>query len=145
MFRFISFVIVCSSSAASWAAGPDVCAIVPVTAVAAIVHQSMTESRPDVSEDAHAYGCSYGAAAPHTSISVIKPGGTAAFEATKRRLSKAVAVAGIGDKAVFDAGSGLIVLFGDAAVSAYVSPAAGSSEQRLAMEKQLAMAAKSRL
>ena len=145
MIRTFCLVVVFSSSAVAWAAGPDVCAIVPATAVAAIVHQTITEAHPDVSEEAHAYGCSYGATVPHTSISVIKPGGAAAFEATRRRLSKAIPVAGVGDKAVFDSGSGLIVLFGDTAVSAYVPPAAGSGEQRLAIEKQLAMAAKSRL
>ena len=145
MIRRFCLFVVFSSSAAACAAGPDVCALVPATSVAAIVHQTITEAHPDVSEEAHAYGCSYGATAPHTSISVIRPGGIAAFEATTRRLSKGVPVAGIGDKALFDSGSGLIVLFGDVAVSAYAPPAAGSSEQRLAIEKQLAMAVKSRL
>jgi len=145
VFRTFVLAMLCVGSTVSLASGPNVCEIVPAVAVAAIVHQPLTGSRPDVSEEAHAYGCSYGTTTPHVSISVIRPGGTAAFEATRRRLAKAVAVAGVGDRAIYDTEIGLIVLFGDTAVSAYVPPAMGSSDQRLSIEKQLAVAAKSRL
>ncbi|MEO8835449.1 MAG: hypothetical protein ABI364_01775 [Caldimonas sp.] len=145
MFRTLAATLLCVTSTASLAAGPDICAIVPVATVAGIVHQPLSGTRPDVSEAAHAYGCSYGAATPHVSISVIRPGGAAAFESTRRRLTKAQAVTGIGDRAVYDEETGLIVLFGDTAIAAFVPPATAASEQRLSMEKQLATAARSKL
>ncbi len=145
MFRMLVATLFCVTSTASLGAGPDICASVPVTTVAGIVHQPMSGTRPDVSEAAHAYGCGYGATTPHVSISVIGPGGAAAFESTRRSLTKAQAVTGIGDRAVYDAEIGLIVLFGDTAIAAFVPPATAASEQRLLMEKQLVTATKSKL
>jgi hypothetical protein len=135
--------LVCATG--SLAAGPDVCAIVPANSVAGIVHMPVVGTRADVSEESHAYGCSYGASSPHISISVIRPNGAAAFDATQRRLTKASPASGIADKAIYEADMGLIVLFGDTAVSAFVPPSFGTSEQRLLIEKELVTAAKSKL
>src|ERR1017187_9765302 len=48
---------------AAWAAGPDVCAALPLAKVNSIIHQNLTGVRPDVSEEAHSYGCSSGSEA----------------------------------------------------------------------------------
>jgi hypothetical protein len=41
---------------AAWAAGPDVCAALPLAKVNSIIHQNLTGVRPDVSEEAHSMG-----------------------------------------------------------------------------------------
>jgi hypothetical protein len=77
------------------AAGPDVCAAVPIATVNDLVHRSLTGVRSDVSEEAHSYGCAYGSGGL-VSVSVIRPGGAAAFvrtsshypNAAKRELRK---------------------------------------------------------
>ncbi len=54
------------------AAGPDVCAALPLSKVVEITHQSLEGVRSDSSEEAQSYGCSYGGAA-HVSVSTIRP------------------------------------------------------------------------
>jgi hypothetical protein len=118
------------------AAGPDVCALLPVSTVNGLLHQTLSGVRPDVSEEAHSYGCSYGSGA-HVSVSVIRPGGAAAFARTSGQYPKAVAVPGLGDKAIYDKSVGVIALFGDTVIDAFMPAGQMSDEQLSAAEKAL--------
>ncbi len=133
-----------SGSDAARAAGPDVCVALPVATVNELVHQSLTGTRSDVSEEAHSYGCAYGAAG-RVSVSVIRPGGAAAFSRTSSRYPNAMTVAGLGDKAMHDKQAGTIAIFGDMAIDAFVPQGSMSDAEILAMEKALILAARSKL
>jgi hypothetical protein len=126
------------------AAGPDVCAALPVATVNELVHQNLTGVRADASEEAHSYGCAYGAGGL-VSVSVIRPGGAAAFSRTSSRYPNATTVAGLGDKAVYDKGLGTIALFGDMVIDAFVPPGPMSDTQTSAIEKSLILALRSKL
>jgi len=128
----------------AWAAGPDVCAALPVAKVNSITHQNLAGVRPDVSEEAHSYGCSYGSDA-HVSVSVIRPGGSQAAARTLSRFPHATAIAGLGDKAFYDKAIGVIAVFGDTAVDAFVAHAQLTDAQLLEMEKSLVLAIQSKL
>jgi hypothetical protein len=134
----------------AWAAGPDVCTALPLAKVDGIIHQNLTGTRADVSEEAHSYGCSYGSDA-HVSVSVIRPGGSQAAAHTMSRfphataVAVAVAVAGLGDKAFYDKSIGIIAVFGDTAIDAFVPPGKMSDAQLLEMEKSLVLAMQSKL
>jgi hypothetical protein len=126
------------------AAGPDVCAALPVTAVNELVHQNLAGVRADVSEEAHSYGCAYGAGGL-VSVSVIRPGGATAFSRTSSRYPNATAIAGLGDKAVYDKGLGTIALFGDMVIDAFVPPGNMNDAQVSAIEKSLILALRRKL
>jgi hypothetical protein len=126
------------------AAGPDVCAALPVARVNELAHQDLTSARADVSEEAHSYGCAYGKGGL-VSVSVIRPGGAAAFSRTSSLYSNAAAVAGLGDKAVYDKRVGTIALFGDMVIDAFVPQGTMSDAQTLAIEKSLILALRSKL
>jgi hypothetical protein len=126
------------------AAGPDVCAALPVATVNELTHQNLIGTRADVSEEAHSYGCAYGTGGLF-SISVIRPGGVAAFSRTSSRYPNATSVAGLGDKAVYDKGLGTIALFGDTVIAAFVPAGAMSDSQISAIEKSLILALHSKL
>jgi hypothetical protein len=126
------------------AAGPDVCATLPIATVNELVHQSLTGTRADVSEEAHSYGCAYGTGGL-VSVSVIRPGGGAAFSRTSSRYPNATAVAGLGDKAVYDKNLGTIALFGDMVIDAFVPQGTMSDAQTSAIEKSLILALRSKL
>jgi len=128
----------------AWAAGPDVCTALPLAKVNGIIHQNLTGTRADVSEEAHSYGCSYGSDA-HVSVSVIRPGGSQAAARTLSRFPHATAVAGLGDKAFYDKSIGIIAVFGDTAIDAFVPPGKMSDAQLLEMEKSLVLAMQSKL
>jgi hypothetical protein len=126
------------------AAGPDVCVALPIATVNALVHQNLAGIRADVSEEAHSYGCAYGTGGL-VSVSVIRPGGAAAFSRTSGRYANATSVAGLGDKAFYDKQIGTIALFGDTAIDAFVPPATMSDTQVLAVEKSLILALQGKL
>jgi hypothetical protein len=126
------------------AAGPDVCTALSIATVDELVHQNLTGVRADVSEEAHSYGCSYGAGSL-ISVSVIRPGGAAAFTRTSSRYPNATAVAGLGDKAVYAKGLGTIALFGDMVIDAFVPQGTMSDAQTSAIEKSLILALRSKL
>jgi hypothetical protein len=128
----------------AWAAGPDVCAALPVAQVGSITHQNLTGVRPDVSEEAHSYACGYGGDA-HISVSVIRPGGSQAAARTLSRYPHATAIAGLGDKAFYDQTIGVIAVFGDTAIDAFVPHGQLTDAQLLDMEKSLILAMKSKL
>jgi hypothetical protein len=127
-----------------WAAGPDVCAALPVAKVSSITHQNLTGVRPDISEEAHSYGCSYGSDA-HISVSVIRPGGSQAAARTLSRFPHATAVAGLGDKAFYDKTIGVIAVFGDTAIDAFIPHGQLTDAQLLEMEKSLVLAVQGKL
>ncbi len=145
MIRRALICVIFATTTEVFAAGPNVCTAMPAAAVSAIVHQELVGARPDVSEEAHSYGCAYGARTPHVSISVVRPGGSAAFDRTHARLANATAVSGIGDKAIFDSDVGMIAVFGDTAIDVFVPPGSATDEQRLAFEKALVVAVKKKL
>ena len=126
------------------AAGPDVCAALPIATVNALVHQNLVGTRADVSEEAHSYGCAYGAGGS-VSVSVIRPGGAAAFARTSSRYPNAASVADLGNKAVYDKQVGVIALFGDAVIDAFVPPGNLTEAQILAIEKSLILALQKKL
>lgn len=126
------------------AAAPDVCAALPIATVSELVHQNLTGVRADVSEEAHSYGCAYGAGGL-ISVSVIRPGGATAFSRTSSRYPNATAVAGLGDKSVYDKGLGTIALFGDMVIDAFVPKGTMSDSQTSAIEKSLILALHSKL
>jgi hypothetical protein len=126
------------------AAPVDVCATLPIGTVSDLVHQNLSGVRADVSEDAHSYGCAYGAGG-RISVSVIRPGGAAALSRTRGRYPNAAAVAGLGDKAVYDKEVGIIALFGDMVIDAFVPPGNLSDAQLMAIEKSLILALRSHL
>ena len=126
------------------AAGPDVCVSLPISTVNELTHQNLTGTRADVSEEAHSYGCAYGKGGL-ISVSVIRPGGGAAFSRTTNRYPNAMPVGGLGDKAVYDKRVGTIALFGDVVIDAFVPPGTMSDTQTSAMEKSLILALKSKL
>jgi hypothetical protein len=126
------------------AAGPDVCAALPLSTVVEITHQKLDGVRSDNSEDAHSYGCSYGGTA-HVSVSVIRPGGAQAFARTQGRLSHATAITGVGDKGMFMPDVGLIVLYGDTAIDAFVPPGSMSDAEILQIERSLVSAVHDKL
>jgi hypothetical protein len=126
------------------AAGPDVCTALPVATVNELIHQNLTGVRADVSEEAHSYGCAYGAGGL-VSVSVIRPGGGAAFSRTSSRYPNATTVAGLGDKAVYDKSLGTIALFGDTVIDAFVPKGNMSDAQISAIEKSLILALHSKL
>jgi hypothetical protein len=66
------------------AADPDVCAALPVATINDLVHRNLTGVRSDASEEAHSYGCAYGSGGL-VSVSLIRPGGAAAFARTSSR------------------------------------------------------------
>src|ERR1039457_5511203 len=98
--------------------------------------------RADVSEEAHSYGCAYGMGGL-VSVSVIRPGGAAAFSRTSSRYSNATTVAALGDKAVYDKQIGTIALFGDMVIDAFVPHGTMSDKQTSAIEKSLILALRS--
>jgi hypothetical protein len=126
------------------AAVPDVCAAVPIGTVNELIHQNLSGVRADVSEEAHSYGCAYGTGGL-VSVSVIRPGGAAAFARTSSRFPNATPVAGLGDKAVYDKSIGTIALFGDMTFDAFVPPGNMSDAQIAAIEKALILALRSKL
>jgi hypothetical protein len=128
----------------AWAAGPDVCAALPVAKVNSITHQSLSGARPDISEEAHSYSCSYGSDA-HVSVTVIHPGGSQAAARTMTRYPHATAIAGLGDRAFYDKSMGMIAVFGDTAIDAFVPPGKVSDAQLMEMEKSLVLAVQSKL
>ena len=123
----------------AWAAGPDVCAALPLAKVNSIIHQNLTGVRPDVSEEAHSYGCSSGSEA-HVSVSVVRPGGSEALVRTLSRFPQATAVAGLGDKAFYTKTIGVIAVFGDTAIDAFVPRAQLTNAQLLEIERSLVLA-----
>jgi hypothetical protein len=126
------------------AAGPDVCLALPIAAVNELVHQNLTGTRSDVSEEAHSYGCSYGMGGL-VSVSVIRPGGAAAFTRTSSRYPNATSVAALGNKAVYDKQIGTIALFGDMVIDAFLPQGTMSDTQTAAIEKSLILALRSKL
>jgi hypothetical protein len=126
------------------AAGPDVCGALPIATVNELIHQTLAGVRADVSEEAHSYGCAYGAGG-QVSVSVIRPGGAAAFSRTSSRYPNATTVAGLGDKAVYDKSLGTIALFGDMVIDAFVPRGNMSDAQTSATEKSLILALRSKL
>jgi hypothetical protein len=126
------------------AAGPDVCAALPLATVNKLVQQNLAGVRSDVSEEAHSYGCAYGTGGL-VSVSVIRPGGAAAFARTSSRYAGATPVAGLGDRAVYDKEIGTIALFGDMVIDAFVPPGTMSDTQTAALEKSLILALRSKL
>jgi hypothetical protein len=126
------------------AANFDVCMALPIATVNELVHQNLTGARADVSEEARSYGCAYGMGGL-ISVSVIRPGGAAAFSRTSSRYPNATTVAGLGDKAVYDKSLGTITLFGDMVIDAFVPRGTMSDAQTLAAEKSLILALRSKL
>jgi hypothetical protein len=126
------------------AAGPDVCAALPIATVNELTHRNLTGVRSDVSEEAKSYGCAYGAGGL-VSVSVIRPGGAAAFTRTSSRYPNAVTVAGLGDKAIYDKGLGIIALFGDTVIDAFMPPGNLTDAQLSAVEKSLILALRNKL
>ena len=126
------------------AADLDVCVALPIAAVNELVHQNLTGVRSDVSEEAHSYGCAYGMGGL-VSVSVIRPGGAAAFSRTSSRYPNATTMAGLGDKAVYDKTPGTIALFGDMVIDAFVPRGTMSDAQTSAIEKSLILALRSKL
>ena len=126
------------------AAGPDICAALPVASVNKVLQQNLAGVRSDVSEEAHSYGCAYGAGGL-VSVSVILPGGAAAFARTSSRYPHATPVAGLGDRAVYDKELGTIALFGDTVIDAFVPRGSMGDSQTAAMEKSLILALRSKL
>jgi len=126
------------------AAGPDVCGALPIATVNELAHLSLTGVRSDVSEEAKSYGCSYGAGGL-VSVSVIRPGGAAAFARTSSRYPNAAAVAGLGDKAVYDKRLGTIALFGDMVIDAFVPAGKMTDAQLSSIEKSLILALRNKL
>jgi len=61
------------------------------------------------------------------------------------RFPHATAVAGLGDKAFYDKSIGIIAVFGDTAIDAFVPPGKMSDAQLLEMEKSLVLAMQSKL
>jgi hypothetical protein len=126
------------------AANLDVCVALPIATVNKLIHQNLTGVRADVSEEAHSYGCAYGIGGL-VSISVIRPGGAAAFSRTTSRYPNAPTVAGLGDKAVYDKSLGTIAVFGDIVIGAFLPRGSMSDAQTLAAEKSLILALRSKL
>jgi hypothetical protein len=126
------------------AAGPDVCVTLPIATVNELTKQNLTGMRADVSAEVHSYGCAYGKGGL-VSVSVIRPGGAAAFSRTSSRYPNATAVAGLGDKAVHDKSVGTIALFGDMVIDAFVPQGTMSDTQTSAIEKSLILALRSKL
>jgi hypothetical protein len=126
------------------AAGPDVCTALPIATVNELIHQNLTGVRADVSEEAHSFGCAYGTGGL-VSVSVIRPGGAAAFARTSRRYPKAATPISLGDKAVFDKQLGTIALFGDTVINAFVPQGNLTDEQLSAIEKSLILALRGKL
>jgi hypothetical protein len=126
------------------AANLDVCAALPIATVNELIHQNLAGVRADVSEEAHSYGCAYGTGGL-VSVSVIRPGGAAAFSRTSSRYPHATAVAGLGDKALYDKSLGTIAVFGDMVIDAFLPRGSMSDAQTLAAEKSLILALRSKL
>jgi hypothetical protein len=131
-------------SGAVRAADVDVCAALPIATVNGLVHQNLAGVRADVSQEAHSFGCAYGAGGL-VPVSVIRPGGSAAFSRTSGRYPNATTVPGLGDKAVYDMNLGAIALFGDMVIDAFVPHGTMSDAQVLAIEKSLILALRSKL
>ena len=121
------------------AADLDVCAALPISTVNELTHQNLDGVRADVSEEAHSFGCAYGSGGL-VSVSVIRPGGAAAFARTNSRYPNATIVPGLGDKAVYDKRLGTIAIFDDVAFAAFVPRGTMSDAQTLAIEKSLILA-----
>ena len=126
------------------AATLNVCVALPIATVNELIHQNLTAVRADVSEEAHSYGCAYGAGGL-VSVSVIRPGGAAAFSRTSGRYPNATTVAGLGDKAVYDKSLGTIAVFGDMVIHAFLPRGSMSDTQTLADEQSLILALRSKL
>jgi hypothetical protein len=126
------------------AADPDICGVLPVARVNELVHQNLAGERADVSEEAHSFGCAYGSGGL-VSVSVIRPGGIAAFSRTSSRYPNATTVPGLGDKAVYDKEIGTIALFGDMVIDAFVPRGTMSDTQAIATEKSLILALRNKL
>jgi hypothetical protein len=131
-------------SNAAFAADVDVCAALPIATVNGLLHQNLAGVRADVSEEAHSFGCAYGAGGL-VSVSFIRPGGSAALSRTSGRYPKATSVPGLGDKAVYDMEIGTIALFGDMVIDAFVPRGTMSDAQVLAIEKSLILALRGKL
>jgi hypothetical protein len=127
-----------------YAAAVDVCAALPIETVNGLAHQNLAGVRADVSEEAHSYGCAYGTRGL-VSVSVIRPGGAAAFSRTSGRYPNATTVPGLGDKAVYDMRLGTIALFGDMVIDAFVPRGTMSDTQVSAIEKSLILALRGKL
>ena len=128
----------------AYAAGPDVCAALPIAMVNELTHQNLLGARADVAEEAHSDGCAYGAGGP-VSVSVVRPGGAAAFARTSSRYPNATSVPGLGNKAIYDKRVGIIALFGDTVIDAFVSPGNLTDAQLSAIEKSLILALQKKL
>lgn len=126
------------------AADPEVCVALPISKVSELAHQTLSGTRADVSEEAHSFGCAYGNGGL-VSVSVIRPGGAAAFARTSSRYPNATIVPGLGDKAVYDKEVGTIALFGDMVIDAFVPRGAMNDTQVLATEKSLILALRNKL
>jgi hypothetical protein len=122
----------------------DVCTALPIATVNELIHQNLAGVRADVSEEAHSYGCAYGA---HGLVSVnfIRPGGAAAFSRTSSRYPNATKVAGLGDKAIYDKSLGTIAVFGDMVIDAFLPRGSMNDTQTLAAEKALILTLRSKL
>ena len=142
------FLVLCLATALTAgrvrAADLDVCTALPIAVVNELSHQNLTGVRADVSEEAHSFGCSYGSGGV-VSVSVIRPGGAAAFLRTNSRYPSALTVPGLGDGAVHDKRFGTIALFGDMAFDAFVPRGTMSDAQELAIEKSLILALRNKM
>ncbi len=147
-FKRVTFVCALVTAALGgndvWAAGPNVCATLPVATVSMLVQQKLAGVRSDVSEEAHSYGCAYGPGGL-ISVSIIRPGGAAAFSRTSSRYATATPVPSLGDKALYDKALGTIALFGDMVIDAFVPRGTMSDAQTAAKEKSLILALHSKL
>jgi hypothetical protein len=145
-FHKIKLICLLLSAAAgeARAADLDVCVALPIATVNGLAHQSLAGVRADISQEAHSFGCAYGTGGL-VSVSVIRPGGAAAFSRTSSRYPNAATVPGLGDKAVYDKSIGTIALFGDMVIDAFLPRGTMSDEQTMAIEKSLILALRSKL
>jgi hypothetical protein len=121
--------------------GLDVCALLPVTAVASITGQSLTGSTSNGIGGRHA--CEYGANIA-ASVVVVRPGGAADYSQTAG--SGDTPVSGLGDKAFYNPSVGIVALFGDTEVQAHMEqPGALTQDQISAMEQAMVKALEPKL
>jgi hypothetical protein len=144
MTKLICLLLTVFSASGARAAGPDVCVVLPIATVNGLVHQSLAGVRADISEEAHSFGCAYGNGGL-VSVSVIRPGGAAAFSRTSSRYPSATTVPGLGDKAVYYKELGTIALFGDMVIAAFLPSGTMSEAQALQIETSLILALRSKL
>lgn len=119
----------------------DVCALLPVATVASITGQSLTGSTSNGIGGRHA--CEYGAKTA-VSVVVVRPGGATDYAQTAG--SGDTPVSGLGDKAFYNSGVGVVALFGDTEVQAHVEPSGTLTADRIsAVEQALVKALQSKL